>query len=62
MTLDEAAQHIGHQVTYRPHGGHHEHGTITAVTSRYVFVRYGQDRHSKATTADALHLETAGGP
>lgn len=66
MTLDEAAQHIGQTVTYTPHPTEHapdgiEHGVITAVTSRYVFVRYSGDHHSKATAAAALQL-AAGGP
>lgn len=64
MTLEEAADHIGSAVTYRPHHTEHgepETGTITAVTSRYVFVRYHGDQHSKATAAGNLQL-AAGGP
>ena len=58
MTLDEAAQHIGQAVVYAPADGPHlgEQGVITAVTSRYVLVRYSGDHHSKATTAAALEL------
>jgi len=61
VTLDEAAQHIGQAVTYTPDRYEHtpdgiEQGVITAVTSRYVFVRYSGDHHSKATTAAALKL------
>lgn len=63
MTLEEAADHIGQTVTYQPNGHDHaETGYITAVTSRYVFVRYGADQHSKATAPANLHLATAGGP
>lgn len=63
MTLEEAAAHIGHNVTYTPldNPGHAENGTITAVTTRYVFVRYVGDRYSKATAADRLKL-AAGSP
>jgi hypothetical protein len=61
VTLDEAAQHIGRAVVYTPDRYEHapdgiETGVITAVTSRYVFVRYSTDQHSKATTAAALKL------
>lgn len=64
MTLEEAADHIGESVTYQPHDYEHapngtETGVITAVTSRYVFVRYGDDQHSKATAAHQLRV--AGG-
>lgn len=63
MTLDEAAAHLGAQATYTPYDDpdRPETGVITAVTSRYVFVRYGEDRHSKATAADRLQLAAAGG-
>jgi len=65
MTLEEAADHLGHTVTYTPHYYEHapdgiETGIITSVTQRYVFVRYTGDQHSKATAADRLQL--AGGP
>ena len=56
MTRDEAAAHIGSKVIYQPHGGPVEEGVITSVGSRYVFVRYGSDVGSKATSADALTL------
>lgn len=67
MTLEEAADHIGQQVTYTPHPDTHapngaETNTITAVTSRYIFVRYHGDTHSKATAPICLHLTPAGGP
>jgi hypothetical protein len=62
MTLEEAADHLGQDVTYTPYDGpdHAETGTITSVTHRYVFVQYTGDQHSKATAADRLQL--AGGP
>jgi GrpB-like predicted nucleotidyltransferase (UPF0157 family) len=64
VTLEEAADHIGSTVVYAPPDGPHldETGVITAVTSRYVFVRYHGDTHSKATAPANLHLTAAGGP
>lgn len=63
MTLEEAAAHIGSTVSYLPNGHDQpDTGYITAVTSRYVFVRYGQDHHSKATAPHNLHLTAADGP
>ena len=61
MTLEEAAANVGQTVIYRPTPDYTEQGVITATTSRYVFVRYGTDQHSKATSADFLTL-AAGGP
>lgn len=62
MTLEAAAAAIGHTVTYTPLDDPHraETGEIVAVSSRYVFVRYGGDRHSKATTPDRLELSGSG--
>lgn len=61
MTLEEAAALLGQSVTYTPYDApdRTETGVITAVTSRYVFVRYGTDQHSKATAAHQLRV--AGG-
>lgn len=57
MTLDEARTHIGHAVTYHPrHGGPPEHGAITSVGDRWVFVRYSTDGTSKATDPADLEL------
>jgi hypothetical protein len=63
MTLEEAAAHIGEPATYTPYDDAQraETGVITAVTSRYVFVRYTGDQHSKATAPDRLWLAAAGG-
>jgi hypothetical protein len=48
MTLDEARDHIGHGVVYRPPDcGGPEDGVITSVGDRYVFVRYA-GRHPSA--------------
>ena len=62
MTLDEARNHINEGVVYKPHGGRAEDGVITWVSSRFVFVRYSQDEHSRATDASALTLLAAGVP
>ena len=51
MTLDEARDLIGQRVVYDGT----EHGRITSVNARFVFVRFGQDQHSKAVDPDDLH-------
>ena len=59
MTLDEAREHIGDGVVYRPNGGQYptaEDGTITSVNERWVFVRYAGDSGSKATAPADLSL------
>ncbi|MBS69380.1 MAG: hypothetical protein CMK98_13740 [Pseudomonas sp.] len=47
---------------YRPHGAPRtarpESGVVTSVTTDWIFVRYGADTHSKATSADCLEWET----
>jgi hypothetical protein len=40
---------IGRRVVYCPVGGEAEHGVITAISGAYVFVRYGDEQHSKGT-------------
>jgi hypothetical protein len=61
VTLDEARALIGNAVVYLPSrahigvsGGQLEEGVITSVNDAYVFVRYGADKHSKATVAEDL--------
>lgn len=64
MTLDEAREHIGHGVIYRPYAPELdavEQGEITSVSDSYVFVRYKGDQHAKAT-APALLTLLAGDP
>lgn len=57
MTLDECREAVGRQVIYRPaHGANPEQGIITSVGEVYVFVRYGDDQHSKATAPGDLKL------
>ena len=60
LTLDEARENIGNNVTYTPYEGcdhsQLEYGVITSVNDTYVFVRYGTDRISKATAAEYLKL------
>ncbi len=58
MTLDEARALVGKGVVYRPDddGGYkptarrREQGVVTSVNDIWVFVRYGSDHHSKATS------------
>lgn len=61
MTLDEAREHIGSAVVYRPGGDSIEQGVITSVNDYCVFVRYGADTHSKATPAGMLEGLSFGG-
>lgn len=60
MTLDEARANIGNGVVYRRDGWcdchETEDGTITSVSSRWVFVRYGYGTTSKATDPADLEL------
>ena len=59
MTIDEARAHIGDGVIYRPRGGSTdstEEGTITSVSDRFAFVRYGRSRTSAATDPADLTL------
>jgi len=61
MTPAEFGQHIGQSVVYTPPGcesecTRREQGVITAVSDRYVFVRYGADVHAKATAPENLAL------
>lgn len=56
MTLQEAREHIGHGVVYRPFADSMEKGVITSVGDRWVFVRYDGWGGSKATDAAALSL------
>jgi hypothetical protein len=58
MKISEAAERIGQKVVYRaPHVRSDEpgeEGVITAVSSAYVFVRFGTDVGSKATGPEML--------
>ena len=57
MTLDEAREHIGSGVVYRPYpDAPAEDGEITRVTDTMVFVHYVGDRAPKATRAEDLVL------
>lgn len=56
MTLDEARQHIGGPVAYKPPAGDPEQGVITSTSEHWVFVRYGSDGFSKATDPGCLVL------
>jgi hypothetical protein len=66
VTLEQAREHIGDRVVYTPivdpHNEFHnphvqpEEGWITSVGSKYIFVRYGTDFHSKATAPENLQF------
>jgi hypothetical protein len=61
MTLAEAREHIGATVIYHGHAWDDhcrtEAGVITSTGQRYVFVRYGDDKGSKATDPALLVLD-----
>jgi hypothetical protein len=59
ISPEDAAQNIGRKVVYRL-GYRTEEGVITSVNSRYVFVRYGSDVHSKATLPQFLEFVHGG--
>lgn len=56
MTIDEAREHVGHGVVYRPYTGKAEDGQITSVGEHFVFVQYLGDSVSKATIPADLEL------
>lgn len=62
MTLDEARDHIGDAVVYRPPGAapgdREERGVITG-TGNLVFVRYGDNPQAQATYPADLTLLAA---
>lgn len=59
MTPQDARRNIGAAVVYRPNeNATRELGVITGVSENgWVFVRYGADSHSKATSASQLRFE-----
>lgn len=65
MTLDEARAAIGRNVEYRPsHVSRFdpgEPGVVVSVNDAWVFVRYGHDQTSKATSAGDLALKGSHG-
>lgn len=48
----------GSRVVYTPTK---EDGVVTSINDKYVFVRYGGDTHSKATSPGDLELMTPEG-
>lgn len=63
LTLAEAADLVGCAVNYHPPSDHFpyhtpEQGVITSVNSRWVFVRFDRDNHSKAVHPDHLEQST----
>lgn len=62
MTLEEARQHIGDGVVYRPPAGFAaEQGIITSVSKRWVFVRYGLSGSKATDPAQLTLLHTGAG-
>lgn len=60
MPISPLPEDVGRKVIYRPYvGGPAEVGVITSITPVFVFVRYGNDTHSKATGSEALEWEDA---
>lgn len=49
---------VGQRVIYIPYEGcppgQKEEGVVTSIGTRYVFVQYGDDHHSKATNPEDL--------
>lgn len=59
MTTDEAKKSIGREVRYEAFpGAEPEFGVISSVNDRgtIIFVRYGGERHAKATSPEDLAL------
>lgn len=54
MTIEEASKHVGDCVVYTDGCGLLEDGVITSVNHKNVFVRYGSDIGSKATSPEDL--------
>lgn len=53
MKLEEAE--VGRKVIYTPFpGGEVEEGIITSFNHKNIFVRYGNDQHSKATSPEDI--------
>jgi hypothetical protein len=46
--------HVGQLVIYTPGSGPREDGVITSWNDKYIFVRYGADKISKATNPKYL--------
>ena len=60
ITLEQARDHIGAGVVYRPGHGPAEDGVITGTSRTYVFVRYAGDTGAKATAPEDLELLAGG--
>jgi hypothetical protein len=57
MTIDEARNHVGELVIYRPKWDTFtEEGVITSVNDSFIFVRYSESQTSQATYPDDLTL------
>lgn len=60
MNIDQASDHVGATVLYRPNPGTVERGVIDSVNAAYVLVRYGLDARAKATAPELLELAPVG--
>lgn len=57
ITRTQAIDNVGREVLYRPHeGAQEERGVVTSVSLMWVFVRYGSDSNSKATSPTRLEF------
>lgn len=64
MTIDEARAGTGRAVIYHPYAPDLdpvEEGVITSVSDRWVFVRYGSNKGSNATSPELLAFAAPGG-
>lgn len=61
MTIEEAREHVGSGVVYRPYeGAKSEDGTIVRVGTSLVFVLYAGDTTPKGTRPEDLTLLAGG--
>lgn len=61
--IDPQQSDVGRRVCYtgnRYPGGQPEVGCITSINPRSVFVRYGDEKHSKATSREDLEWADTG--
>jgi hypothetical protein len=58
--IEPIAGDVGRGVVYRDRSGAKvDEGVITRISPQYVFVRYGADKHSKATRREDLEWVNA---
>ncbi len=54
MAIKVTREDIGRSVIYETNYGTKEEGVIVAVNPSFIFVRYGNDKHCKATNPSQL--------